>query len=226
MLRQQTEEEKRITAALDSTEGSRFMVQAVDISAQIRLLDSVLKSEYRSMARWRYPLILLASRNAVYDAGFLYLIGRFLARVPGHLIPVFAITPSVRWIRGVHILIDLSRYVAAEESVPSLLGIARQESLYFLLERPAFAPRLYERLALLLSRLTEFTPDSKEHHLLQQMVLNPKRYPDSLRIAALLTLGDHPKRLNQRFRKKLEALIIEEPNEAFRAAAQDVLSRK
>ncbi|MGC4042774.1 MAG: hypothetical protein QM758_03105 [Armatimonas sp.] len=123
-------------------------------------------------------------------------------------------------------MIQLSRHVPAEESIRSLLSVAYLESLYVFTNRRAFAPDLYERLAQVLSRLTEFTPDSQERQFLQQVVLNPKQFPGALRLAALLTLGDHPELLTPKFWGQLETLQLKEKNPTLRAAVKDILGRR
>ncbi|MGC4042772.1 MAG: hypothetical protein QM758_03095 [Armatimonas sp.] len=142
------------------------------------------------------------------------------------LIYVIVMQPSLRWKNGVRALIELSKHTPAEEAISAFLYVARQDYYKLHLNRNPYAAEFYHQFAQILTRHTGFVPDARERQFLQRVVFDSRRYSEPLRIAVLLTLGDHPELLDQRFRAKLEIWQRKNQSEAFLAAARDVLNPK
>ncbi len=112
-----------------------------------------------------------------------------------------------------------------DHSLEPLLYVARMDQFRVPLKKDSLAPVLYHRLAEVLLRASGFVFSEKDRKFLESVTLSPTRYPEPLRVAALLTLGDRPEALSEKFRTRLATLIAKDASDALAAAAHDVLSR-
>lgn len=239
MLRQQIKEEKQLWERLSHTQSTRLMAQPTGVAEEIRLVDSVLKREFRRLTWWRplvvalclFYIVVLASFNIEtlitkgFDIQRLFQLVRdaVIGWVSMHMLT--RMKPTTRWINGVTVLLELVKHAPAEESIRPLLYVAEIDSKRIPLHKHALSLVLYQRLSDVLYGLTDFVPDATERNFLQRIVLSPIAYPDHLRIAALLILGDHPEQLSPKFRTKLTSLSTRGQSDAFQAAVRDVLGR-
>lgn len=107
------------------------------------------------------------------------------------------------------------------------------EEIRLHLNKKSLAPVLYHRLADVLMRVEDWKPDAKQQKLLQRIAVSGRnattdeqRFPDALRVAALVTLADEPAALDEKFRARIASLSGEDSTEAsVRAAMGEVLRR-
>lgn len=239
MLHQHTKEEKQLWETLGSAGHIWSVAQPTGVAEEIRLVDSVLKREFRRLTWWRplvgalclFCIVVLASFNieTLITRGFRldrllqFFRDSIFAGVCTYMLT--RMKPTTRWINGVTVLLELAKHAPAEESVRPLLYVAEIDSKRIPLHKHALSLVLYQRLSDVLYGLTDFVPDATERKFLQHIVLSHIAYPGHLRIAALLILGDHPEQLSPKFRTKLTFLSNRGQSDVFQAAVRDVLSR-
>jgi hypothetical protein len=234
------EEQQLWDRVSQSSFDARISVPTQGTSAEVKLVHTLLQRELRRLMWWRYPLVALGMAslallfffqiNDLIKSGFRLkeLLSLILTPLHGFILSflLYKIKPSVRWINGIQLLMELSRRVDPDEVIESLMYVSRLDALRVPLKKDSLAPVLYHRLAEVLLRASAFVPDEKQRKFLENVTLSPARYPEPLRIAALLTLGDHPEALSETFRTKLAALIAKDASDALTAAAQEVLNRR
>ena len=113
------------------------------------------------------------------------------------------------------------------------MTVLKWDEVRLQLNKESLAPVLYHRLADVLMRVEDWKPDAKQQKLLQRIALsgrsattNEQRYPDALRVAALLSLADEPAAVDEKFRARIATLTAtDSTDEVVRSAMQEVLRR-
>ena len=143
------------------------------------------------------------------------------------------ISISNRWRHGVELAVRLSSSLSPNSAVNLLMMVLKWDEVQLGLNKKSLAPVLYYRLADVLIRVEDGKPDPNQRRLLQRIALsgrdaatNEQRYPDALRVAALLALADEPSALDEKFRARIATLTAQDATEdGVRAAAGEVLRR-
>ena len=244
------DDEKRLWKELGhSSFDVSLLIQPGREASDFQALEIVLKHEIYRLNWWRWLLavvwIVAASTLLVssFEDAFhgKYQFPRNVIQPLGHLFQAvmggawlfFSGKPSNRWRNGVELAIHLSSSLSPQSSVDLLLTVLKWDKVRLQLNKKSLAPVLYHRLADVLMRVDGWNPDASQRWLLQRISLsgrdattNEQRYPDALRVAALLTLADEPSALDEKFRTKIAALTAQDSTEDdVRAAAGEVLRR-
>jgi hypothetical protein len=218
-------------------------------ASDFRALETVLNREILRLIWWRWPLAIVyipAASVLLFTSLEAFFSGKY--QFPRNILQPLSTVLQVsmggiglgsvrvmsnRWRNGVELAIHLSQSLPARSTVELLMTVLKWDEVRLQLNKKSLAPVLYHRLADVLMRVEDWKPDAKQQELLQRIALsgrnsttNEQRYPDALRVAALVTLADEPAALDEKFRARIASLSGQDSTEAsVKAAMGEVLRR-
>ena len=216
-------------------------------AADFHALETVLYREIFRLTWWRFPFAIVLfvgsifiindSISTIWKQGWsMHHIWQIIQHIFLFWFLCFGILfsqTSNRWRNGVELAIRLSSSLPPNSVVGLSMTVLRWDEVRLPLNKKSLAPVLYHRLAYVLMHVEGWKPSPAQRKLLQRIALsgrsastNEQRYPDELRVAALLVLGDEPAALDEKFRAQIAALTTQDvTEESVKAAMQEVLRR-
>ncbi len=139
-------------------------------------------------------------------------------------LPLSRIYPSRRWTNAVLLALDLSSDLTPDRVTRCLLELAEGDR-FLRYRRTSYArPMLHRALEDALSRARYFVANERECRFLLH-VARSRRYPASLRVAAVQALAPPGITLDRKLRRHVEALARRKNEPLVYVAALDVLRR-
>ncbi len=133
------------------------------------------------------------------------------------------IRASAQWKNGIEYLSQTIAYSSYETVLPVLLFVIEKNNNIFFVSGKKLSSTLYPSLTRALMFAKDWTPTLQEKKFLQKIVLSKKRYPEELRVAALLALADQKETLENSFARRIKTLASEPGRRAVSVAAGELL---